>query len=233
MPRLYLPHPLLHQSPPYQWPRTCPPLESSSYSANSTKRKFYCRVCSCVYAILYSHQHTLLFVSGGKAQFMLRSMRRLGCAGTQYTLASNGNFAEAAFIARIHIVDPWKFVNCVPCVDPIMGANNYKDNGTVEVCMCQNNITTKKAFETVKYFNEVVMLTFVALLYYVGLGAWVNTCIWCLSCPRGLHKLSPSRMYRGSVSNFLLFKHAYFTHIYARTQVRAANLSGDCTYVLL
>lgn len=99
-----------------------------------------------------------------RVQFMLRAMGKLGCG-----------------------VDPWKFVNCVPCVDQITGATHTKESGEVEICMCQNRIQKQNQFDTV--------LT---------------------------HELIHSfDMCRAHV-DFTKCEH------HACTEIRAANLSGDC-----
>jgi inner membrane protease ATP23 len=61
-----------------------------------------------------------------KSKFMLRALGRLGCS-----------------------VDPWKFVNCVPCVDEITGAFHSVEDGTYEVIMCQNFIQSQAQFNQV------------------------------------------------------------------------------------
>jgi len=61
-----------------------------------------------------------------KARFMLRALGRLGCK-----------------------VNPWRFVNCVPCEDKISGAFHAAEGGTYEVIMCQNLIASQEQFDSV------------------------------------------------------------------------------------
>jgi len=51
------------------------------------------------------------------AKFLLRALARLGCK-----------------------VDPWRFINCVPCDVQVSGALQSKQDDTLEIVMCQNFI---------------------------------------------------------------------------------------------
>jgi inner membrane protease ATP23 len=61
-----------------------------------------------------------------KAKFLFRALGRLGCR-----------------------VDPWKFVNCVPCIDRISGAFHAAEGDTYEVVMCQNYLSSQDQFNQV------------------------------------------------------------------------------------
>lgn len=63
--------------------------------------------------------------NSARVKFMLRSLGKIGCK-----------------------VDPWTFINCVPCVDQITGALHSTEEGH-EVVMCQNHVSSQSHFDTV------------------------------------------------------------------------------------
>lgn len=101
-----------------------------------------------------------------KVMYLFRSLSKLGCD-----------------------VDPWKFVSCAPCEDPISGAMSANEDGEVEIFMCQNTIRDQENFE-VTLTHELI------------------------------HAFDTCRA------------HVDFTDCdhHACTEIRAANLSGDCDY---